>query len=174
MAVSATEKVQLRHPPHLANIVGYTREQIYYYLRTNSWEPLQLLTNLPYNRVQKYYKLKEVCPQYCFLRYKHPEMPFKQFLVFLAMVAWKDTFNYWPTNAQVQKALEKRHNISLWSVNGLASNLQKSGFITIIHPNGSYRGPKEVIINKGLERLPVTGVFRANNRLLMKLHGIKG
>ncbi|RJO60245.1 hypothetical protein C4544_05745 [candidate division WS5 bacterium] len=162
------------NPPHLARIVGYTREQIYYYLRTNSWEPLQLLTNLPYNRVQKYYKLKEVCPQYCFLRYKHPDMPFKQFLVFFAMIAWRESFNCWPTNVQVQKTLEKRHNFSLWSINGLASDLQKNGFITIIHPNGSYRGPKEVIINKGLERLPVTGALRANNSLLRKLHGIGG
>jgi hypothetical protein len=159
------------NPPHLSRMVGYNREQIYYYLRANNWEPLRLLTNLPYNRVQNYYKLEEVCPRYCFLRYKHPDMPLKQFLIFFTMIAWRESFKYWPTNAQIKGALERRHSFSLWVVNGLASSLQEGGFITIIHPKGSYRGKKEVIINKGLERLPVTWAFRANNRLLRKLHG---
>ena len=156
------------NPPHLAKIVSHTREQIYYYLRKNSWEPLELLTNLPYNRTQKYYKLRDVCPPHCYLRYKNPDMTFKQFLVFFTMITWKTSFGYWPTNRQIQTALRKRYGFSLWCINDLVRRLQEIGYITVINKS-AYRGPKEVIINKGLERLLVSGAFRRNNKLLKEL-----
>jgi len=158
------------NPPHLAKIVGYTKGQIQYYLSSNNFKHIELLTNLPYNRVQKYYRLQDVCPPYCFLRYKSPGLTFKQFIVFFTIVAWKEAWDYWPTNRQVQQALWERHSLSLWATHDLIRKLQELGYMSIVYRN-ALRGPKEVVIHKGLERLPVSGVFRRNNKILQLHHG---
>ena len=131
---------------------------------------LELLTSLPYNRVQKYYKLSDVCPSYCYLRYKDPNMTFKQFLVFFAMIVWRVVNREWPTNVQIQIALERRYGFSLWSINDLVRRVHELGYIDIVRR----RNPREIIINKGLNGIPVSLAFRSNNNLLRKIYRDEG